>query len=896
MARGEGRAVLLVGEPGIGKSRLLSQMLSARVRGEAIATHARCRHIGELLPYAPLREVLGQFASALSHASGPSWTARRDRLSRVLASEAAVLSALTPELDELCPPGSGAGEGGDLSAFRLGAADRVARAIRRALGAVSADVMVVVALEDLHWADEGTLAVLQKLLDEPPPAGLLFLCTARSGDRLPSGDQLRVLEVPRLDPEQNDALLLALAGGGDAELAAALRLAIPLLAAGNPLFNTQVIHDLEIAGHLRHDEAGRPLLDRDALRADYAPPDSVSRVLERIVWRLDPGQIEILGAAAMMGRHFLVSDLVGLDLFDQAEVRAAVSDADRLCLVRVADDSCHFVHDTIREHLEGTVPTARLREIHAAVARQLVRRGAAPAARGRHLEEAGEVRAAAKAYAEAGLEASRMHDPRGARRHLARAFEILIALPPDQREPSELVGVMHELVRVGCVFGNTADTLQIIDRCAAALPERGPEDAATLHSSYARLYYVQGQGPKAMEHSSAALATLENEARMRPYHVLPVNVVGRALCVSGRFGAATSMLTKGCELARSAGEYAELSHSEGLLSVALGFTGQFDEALARAESSMSLATRLGDPSRIIGCHVYNSALAESRFDWGAGIRETTQLLAFADENSIAGLYLYVGTAMAGRHQFHIGHLDRARVLLRNALAMSKSLEIVMLVAWTQAFLGDVYLVAGQLDDARLHYEAGLEAATARNGDEYAAPLCLIGLAHLAALSGGTPEEIRPLAEEALSRLAAAGNVSARVTALQRYAEALDLAGADEESAALGRTRSELVAELGLGEVDFWPRLPQPLTAPPTTPRIYWRDRPTARHKPPGAPKVALGTTERLDLAVSGSRERGDIVGTEPTQAASDTPRSLMDGLSTIEGFMPRFWPRSGRGS
>ena len=310
---------------------------------------------------------------------------------------------------------------------------------------------------------------------------------------------------------------------------------------------------------------------------------------------------------------------------------------------------------------------------------------------------------------------------------------------------------------------------------------------------------------------------------------------------------------------------------------------------------MSLARRLGDPIRIIGCHVYNSALAESRFDWEGGIRETTQLLSFADENSIAGLYLYVVTAMAGRHQFHVGHLDRARTLLRNALAMSKSLEIVMLVSWTQAFLGDVYLVAGRLDEARLHYEAGLEAATARNGDEYAAPLCLIGLAHLAALNGSTPEEIRPLAEEALSRLAAAGNVSARVTALQRYSEALDLAGAEEESAALSRMRGELVAELGLGEVDFWPRLPQPLAAPPSSPRIYWRDRPTPRDRPAGGPKVALGTTERIDLAETGARERADIVGTERTEGAPEAPRSLMDGLSTIEGFMPRFWPRSGRG-
>lgn len=766
--------------------------------------------------------------------------------------------------------------------------------------------MVVVALEDLHWADEGTLAVLRQLLDETPPAGVLFLLTSRATDRLPAGRALRVLDVARLAPEHNDELLLALAGGGDAELAAALKRAIPVLAAGNPLFNTQVIRDLEMAGHLRHDPAGLPLIDVGAL-ADYAPPDSVSRVLERMLWRIGAAQLEILGTAAIMGRHFLISDLCALELFDDADVRSAVAEADLLCLVRTAGDSCHFVHDTIREHLEGTVPALHLRVIHAAVAGQLIRRGAAPAARGRHLEQAGELRSAARAYVEAGLEADGLHDPHGARRHLARAFEILIGLAAAERGAGELVRVTHELVRVGCVFGNTGDTLHILDRCAAALPERSAEEAAALHSAYARLYYVQGQGPKAMEHSRAALTTLETDARMRPYHVLPVNMVGRALCVTGRFGPAVRMLRQGCDLAADAGEYGEQAHSEGLLAVALGYTGAFDEALARAESSTRLAERMGDPIRIIGCHAYNSAVAESRFDWEGGIRETTQLLSFAEEDAIAGLYLYVGTAMAGRHQFHIGHLDRARVLLGNALAMSKSLEIVMLLSWTHAFLGDVYLVAGRLEDARRHYEAGLEAATSRNGDEYAAPLCLIGLAHLSALHGGTPEEIRLLADEALARLAAVDNVSARVTALQRYAEALEIAGAPAEALAMATARAELVSALGLGEVDFWPRLPEPLAAPPTTPRIYWRDRPTPRDRP-AARQVGFGTTE---VAVQQTGRGGDqaetLAGADPgatadTRAAaprdgdSPVPRTLLDGLSTIEGYVPRFWPRSHRGS
>jgi tetratricopeptide (TPR) repeat protein len=901
VAAGAGRSVILVGEPGIGKSRLVSELLGSRIRREAIVTHGRCRHIGELLPYAPLREVLGQFASTVLRMAGSLWTELRQELASVLVSEGPVLRALAPELDELAA--AGGDDRGDLSSFRLGGADRVARALRRAFGAVADGMMVIAVLEDLHWADEGTLAVLHNLLDEPPPPGVLFILTSRPGDRVPSGRALRVLEVEELAGAHNDELLLALAGGDEPDLVAQLKAAIPLLGSGNPLFNTQVIHDLELAGHLRHELPGRTVLDLAALRGNYAPPDSVSGVLERVVLRLDRGLHEVLGAAAMMGRHFLVSDLGGLGLFDEVDVRAALAQAERACLVRTTGDSCQFVHDTIREHLEGTVPAEHLRATHAAIARQLVRRGAAPAALGRHLEQAGDARNAARAYFEAGLDADRLHDPHGARLHLARAFELLIALPAEEREPAELVRVTHELVRVGCVFGNTGDTLQVLDRCAAALPERSPEEDVALHSSYARLYYVQGQMPKAMEHSSAALSTLENDARLKTYHSLPANVVGRALCVSGRFGPATRMLTRGCQLARDAGEYAELSHSEGLLAVALGFTGAFDEAAERAASSTLLAHRLGDPIRIIASHVYNSAVAESRFQWQSGIRETTELLSFAEENSIAGLYLYVGTSMAGRHQFHVGRLDRARVLLGNALAMSKSLNIVMLLSWTHAFLGDVYFVAGRQDEARAHYQEGLAVASARNGDDYAAPLCLIGLAHLAALDRRGVDEIRAPAEDALTRLAAADNVSARVTVLQRYAEALDLAGETEQAAALEQERAKLAARLGLGEVDFWPHLLEPLAVPGLSIRVDGRDNPTARERPHGR-QLGFGTTQLADVEAPTGETVATATAGPPAfeqdsaveiSSRASRPATLMDSLATIEGFVPRFWPRQGQG-
>src|SRR5213078_2870060 len=100
-----------------------------------------------------------------------------------------------------------------------------------------------------------------------------------------------------------------------------------------------------------------------------------------------------------------------------------------------------------------------------------------------------------------------------------------------------------------------------------------------------------------------------------------------------------------------------------------------------------------------------------------GVKDTTRLLAFAEEHGIGGLYLYVGTHMTGRHQFHVGNLARARVLLANALNLSSVMKMASTRSWAHAFLGDVHFVAGDREAARTQYLAGLELARSMNGDE-----------------------------------------------------------------------------------------------------------------------------------------------------------------------------------
>jgi tetratricopeptide (TPR) repeat protein len=266
----------------------------------------------------------------------------------------------------------------------------------------------------------------------------------------------------------------------------------------------------------------------------------------------------------------------------------------------------------------------------------------------------------------------------------------------------------------------------------------------------------------------------------------------------------------------------EQTHSEGILALALAYCGEFKKAREYASSAARIALRLGNPVRMAASTFYYSVIAEAEFRWDEGVQRSAELLAFSEAHGITGLYLCMGTFYAGRHQFHIGLLDRARHLLTHALGLARQQGTSYGISLACAYLGDVEFVAGRQVEAKAAYEKGLELANAGATDEQAAPLCLIGLAHLHALSGGTVEQVRSWADEALRRLRAVDNVGNQIPTLQRYAEALEELGDVAGAARLYEERQVLVKRLGLNECEFWPRVLPNLQVEPLLPRHYWR--------------------------------------------------------------------------
>jgi tetratricopeptide (TPR) repeat protein len=692
---------------------------------------------------------------------------------------------------------------------------------------------------------------------------MLVLATSRPLDppRSPAG--VVAIELGMLDHAANDELLSALTRGGSRDTVEGLKQAIPLLAAGIPLFNKQVMRHLEIEGYLKRGDDGS-LVMTSQLRAGYAPPDSVSAALTLTSDQLPERARAVLSVAARVDRRFLRSDIAGLGLFSDAEIQAAVREAEHRHLCLLDDDGATFVHDAVREHLAALVAPDRRADVHARIADQLRRRSAPLGTLAYHLDQAGQVVAAASAFHRAALEAERLSDPGGACRQLERAVELLLAEPRGGEVDDQLVAAVFQLCRIGSLLGRHDRALAYLAQCTERFGAEEAGGKLALNASLARLHYVRGDFANALAFSRRCLAVPAAEPEARMYQCGPANVVGRALAASGRFGQAIDVLTRGCELAREAGELAELSHSEGRLGVSLGFAGDHAAAARRVIAARRTAEQIDDPVRLLGAYFYETATAEARHDPAAGLRASAALLQDAERQRLGGLYLYLGTMFAGRHSYHLGHVQRAQTLLGNAINLARLMSMTLGVGWAFAFHGDAWFVIGDLDQAEAAYGRGRALAEVGTPDEYAVPMCLIGLAHCAALRGGAsaaPAAIDALADEAIERLRATSNRAVLVHALERHAEALEALG---DVTAAGRRREERAA----------------LRAAHGLPEARWRPSITA---------AAAELPELADVETLFAVDTGAAPGAAALAPGErGTPRSLTQSLAHVEGYLPRY--------
>lgn len=370
---GRGGLLLVMGEAGIGKSRLLAD---ARTGYDGLWLEGRCVSYGESLPYWPFRDLLREWLGAalndselrvrvaLKRELGELFGAREPDIYPYLCS----LLGVTPEPDV-------AARLAELSPEAL--QYRTFEVVEELLAALAEHRPLVVMLEDLHWADATSVQLVERLLSIGERAAVLLVVAQREErDHLSwRVRELAAREVPHLyeeivleslSGEAERALLHAVVGAGT--LPADLEARVLGAAEGNPFYLEELVSSLVEVGALARQDGG--------WRFDHAVPVEVPPTVERVVLaridRLAPAHHDVLTSASALGRHF---GLPILEAVVGGGAESALHELQRLDFLRVTrrwpQPEYRFKHALIQESAYRTLLPDRRRALHRAAAEWL---------------------------------------------------------------------------------------------------------------------------------------------------------------------------------------------------------------------------------------------------------------------------------------------------------------------------------------------------------------------------------------------------------------------------------------------------------------------------------------------------------------------------------------------
>ncbi|MGH7570335.1 MAG: ATP-binding protein [Gemmatimonadota bacterium] len=539
---GHGRVVAVVGEAGIGKSRLVAELkrrVDRGLAGDRDATpdspilwlDGRCLETTCGTSYAPFVDLLRSFFGD----SGGNETLP-DRVAGVvhgLVSDGALpedrgpdVAALLTNLLSRSPDAERLFPGASPEQIR----NQTFLALRDFLSALARPQPLVVFIEDLHWADALSLDLSALLMSATAQAPLLLLCAFRPGMRYPTRDiestgagragaRFSAILLHPLTGVESDRLLESILRLPD--FPSRLRESLLERAQGNPLFLEEMLRSLVDEGHLvRENGSWRVLPGIEAVHV----PDSVQSIIQSRVDRLDADPRQVLQVATVIGRLFhreLLEAVVRTACDGRIDLDAALADLEDHELVyleRVSPEEYSFKHVFTLETVYGSLLRKRRAALHRCTAEAIETLRADRLEEhfeqlARHYDEAGVGEKATEYLLLAGEKSRRAFLNPVAIEYYERALERLAALDlPAGREPWR--GATRARVReaLGDLYELTGRHDEAIAGFQAALDDAGPANAvdrARILRKTGVSLQIQRRFPESLAAFQEALAVLD---------------------------------------------------------------------------------------------------------------------------------------------------------------------------------------------------------------------------------------------------------------------------------------------------------------------------------------------------------------------------------------------------
>jgi DNA-binding CsgD family transcriptional regulator len=694
-------AIELVGEPGIGKTRLLGELASRADDQGRLVLSASASELERELPFWVFVDALDEYVQGLE--------ARRLE---------ALDEAARAELAHVFPSFPGDGNGGTpvLQDQRY----RTHRAVRQLLEALAATKPLVLVLDDLHWADSGSIELLGALLRRPPAAPVLFAVAVRprqAPERLSSALEraqragtLSRLELAALSPGEARELLGAEI---EDEKAAVLYEA----SGGNPFYLEQ----------LARSPIARAADTAVATLAGVEVPHAVAAALTGELALLDGKARRVLEGAAVVGDPFELELAAIAAGADEAAAMNALDELWRHDLVRQTDvpRRFRFRHPLVRRAVYDAAPGGWRLGAHERSAAALAARGAPAVERANHVERSarhGDVTAVA-VLREAG-DAVAPRDPATAARLFASALRLLPAEAAEQR-----VELLAARARAHATAGQWQDAHDAMLESIALVPEDATATRVGLTAACAALENLLGLHAEAHTRLTVALQALteiDSPAAVVLMLQLAVDAFYRM-----EYEAMRAWADRALAAARALGDRILMAQAAGVLSLAAVFSGATAEARAACDEGARLVDAMPD-DELAPCLDYavdTLAAAELYVDRyeqaGAHAGRALAIARATGQANALPILFWSGMIRTARGQL----ADSARIL-DAAVEIARVQHHSEGIAWNLFARSMAATAAGDLDTA---LAAAEEAGEALRGLDKSFPAVGTGLALAAAL-------------------------------------------------------------------------------------------------------------------------------------------------------------------
>jgi len=648
---GEGQVVFLVGEPGIGKSRLL---LELRPRVGAAAWHeGHCVSFGKAMMFHPLVDLIRRWFGVEDDDGEAAIAAKLEQGAAEIGTD---LGSITPHLRALLSI-----DPGDDEVRAMSPAERrreLLEALRRLLVRAAERQPQILVVEDLHWIDSASEQFLATLVDSVPAVRAMLVFTYRPGYANPFGDRSYFTRIVPAPLSADDSARMAAAVLATDALPTEVQELVARKAEGNPFYVEELVKSLEEGGVLRRASGGLELA-RPVTATDI--PGTIQDVIAARIDRLAEAPKRTLQLASVIGREFTRRIVDRL-----AEIRERTEDFLReltaLELIherrRFPELAYMFKHALTQDVAYASLLVQRRRELHGLI--------------GRAIEEL---------YSDRLSEHFEM-----LAHHFARAEDwprALDYLLKAAEKATQAFGLRQALDLYG-------EALAVADRQPQSVPA---VTIMAIQGTRADLLFGIGDFVRSRE-AAEALVDLARRSGDRPAEAGALVRIAVALQWAEDFPPAFERVREAIEIAESVGAQAPLGFGLYTRGYLHAVSGRLEEAEADVGRALAIGRAVGDPNRqALALHFL--ALRRSwQGEYGSSRGLSDEGIRIAREHRLV-IPLLRCLWNEGLAASDMGEYDRSLAVLQEGLALAEKIgddayipRFLNTVGWLRIECGD----------------------------------------------------------------------------------------------------------------------------------------------------------------------------------------------------------------